>query len=386
MSTIKLPQLAWYGRKEMELSLPDDWQVETVAMEGSDHPALAADAIKAAIGSPIGIAPLREMAKGKQEVAIIFDDMTRGTRTSDVLPAVLDELALAGISDKQIRFVCALGCHGAYTREHFAKKLGETAMARFPVYNHNAFGNCTRVGTTKTFKTDVNVNEEVMKCDLRIAIGSVVPHPMNGFGGGGKIILPGITSFETTRDNHMAHNEVARQQSRDQRVVGMGIFDDNPTRRDIEEAAELAGVDMMINCLINAWGETTAVFAGALKPAYAAAVEAAKEHYLTPQVTGKDIAIANTYTKANEGFIGGGIGLRAVAPGGDVVLIANALAWPLAYLAMQRWLQTFAYRVDIAPRIFLLAGLIVFMIAMLTVGYHVSRAARANPVDTLRYE
>jgi len=107
-------------------------------------------------------------------------------------------------------------------------------------------------------------------------------------------------------------------------VVGMGVFDDNPTRQDIAEAAELAGIDMMVNCLMNAWGETTAVFAGALEPAYAAAVEEAKGHYLTPRVTGKDIAIANTYTKSNEGFIGAAIGYRAIGEGGDVVLIANA--------------------------------------------------------------
>ncbi|MEE8353804.1 MAG: lactate racemase domain-containing protein, partial [Dehalococcoidales bacterium] len=167
------------------------------------------------------------------------------------------------------------------------------------------------------------VNEEVMKCDLKIAIGSVVPHPMNGFGGGGKIILPGITSFETTRDNHISFREVARQ-PRDQRIVGMGIFDDNPMRRDLEEAAELSGLDMMVNCLMNAWGETTAVFAGSLKPAYAATVEAAKGHYLTPAVTSKDVVIANTYTKANEAGIGVAMAYRAVAPGGDVVLIANA--------------------------------------------------------------
>jgi hypothetical protein len=146
---------------------------------------------------------------------------------------------------------------------------------------------------------------------------------MNGFGGGGKIILPGITSFETTRDNHISFYKVAGER-REKRITGMGIFDDNPMRIDIEEAAELAGIDMVVNCLMNAWGETTAVFAGALKPGYAAAVEAAKEHYLTPTVTGKDVAIANTYTKANEGFIGAAAAYRALGEGGDAVLIANA--------------------------------------------------------------
>jgi nickel-dependent lactate racemase len=230
---------------------------------------------------------------------------------------------LAGIPDEGIRFICALGCHGAYTREHFAKKLGEEVMARFPVYNHNPFGNCTYVGKTKTFGTEVYVNEEFMKCDLKIAIGSVVPHPMNGFGGGGKIILPGITSFETTQQNHQSFYEAMRQ-PREQRIAGMGIFDDNPMRVDVEEAAALSGLDIVINALVNSWGKAVAVFTGALLPSYAAAVDAAKKHYLTHRAEGKDIVIANTFAKANEGFIGAGIAYRSVASGGDIVLVANA--------------------------------------------------------------
>jgi hypothetical protein len=94
---------------------------------------------------------------------------------------------------------------------------------------------------------------------------------------------------------------------------------------DIEEAAELAGLDMLINCLVNSWGETVAIFAGALKPAYAAAVKEAKAHYLTPRREDKDIAVANTFAKANEAFIGLGIAYQAVSRrGGSVVLIANA--------------------------------------------------------------
>jgi nickel-dependent lactate racemase len=323
MNNIKLPQLAWYGIKELVLPIPENWQVETHNMAGYNLPALTPDQIEAAVADTIGTPSIRELAKDKQQVVIIFDDMTRATRTCDILPAVLSELAAAGIADNQIRLICALGCHGTYTREHFAKKLGEDAMARFPVYNHNAFGNCTHVGKTTTYGTEVYVNEEVMKCDLKIAIGSVVPHPMNGFGGGGKMILPGVTSFETTRQNHESFYETARE-PREHRIVGTGIFDENPMRMDIEEAARLAGLDIMINCLINTRGETTAVFSGALGPAYMAAVRVAKDHYLTPHAEGQDIVISNTFAKANEGFIGAAIGYGSVAQGGDVVLIANA--------------------------------------------------------------
>ncbi len=96
-------------------------------------------------------------------------------------------------------------------------------------------------------------------------------------------------------------------------------------RYDIDEAADLVGVGVLINCIVNMWGETVSVYTGAMEPAYAAAVQEAKTHYLTPKVKGKDIVLANNFAKANEAVIGLGIAYPAVnTGGGDVVLIGNA--------------------------------------------------------------
>jgi len=324
MNIIRVPQLAWYETKELELPLPDSWQAEVYNMAGYNRPAMKPDEIKASISNPIGIPPIRELAKGKKEVVIIFDDITRVTRVSKIVPSVLEELAAAGIPDNRIRFIVALGLHATMWRQHFVKKLGEEVVARFPVYNHNPFYNCTYVGTTSTYKTRVYANEEVMKCDLKIAIGSVVPHPMNGFGGGGKIILPGVVSFETIDWNHMMWAKGSQEHPDITSAAGMGIFDNNPLHYDIDEAANLVGLDVLINCIVNMWGETVAVYAGAMEPAHAAAVQEAKTHYLTPKVEGKDIVIANTFAKVNETSIGLGIAYPTVnIGGGDVVLIGN---------------------------------------------------------------
>jgi len=68
------------------------------------------------------------------------------------------------------------------------------------------------------------------------------------------------------------------------------------------------------------------------------------------------------------------------------VLIANIIAWPVAFYAMNKWLQNFAYRVDITIWPFLLSGFFAMMIALLTVGFHAIKAALANPIESLRYE
>ncbi len=324
MSTkIALPQLAWHGVKELELSFPDSWQVEVLNIAGCKRPRMKPAEIKQAIANPIGMTPLREYARGKKEAVIIFDDMTRVTRVAEIVPHVLEELAAAGIEDNQIRFIAACGCHGAMDRLDFVKKLGEDVLKRFPVYNHAPYGKCVYAGTTAS-GTKVRINAEVMKCDLKIGIGSIVPHIMAGFGGGNKIILPGVAAYGTIVAMHSSRSP-AEQSNFEDTVTGMGSFENNPRRRDIDEVGDIIGLDMKIDAVVNMWGETAALFAGAPTPAYAAALKEAGTHYLITPARDKDIVIANTFAKANEAITG----LLAAFPsvrkeGGDVVLIANA--------------------------------------------------------------
>ncbi|MGE5806109.1 MAG: ABC transporter permease, partial [Ignavibacteria bacterium] len=69
-----------------------------------------------------------------------------------------------------------------------------------------------------------------------------------------------------------------------------------------------------------------------------------------------------------------------------LVALANIIAWPLAYLFMNKWLQDFAYRVEIRFTTFFIAAFLTLIIALLTVGYQAVKAAVANPVKSLRYE
>ena len=68
------------------------------------------------------------------------------------------------------------------------------------------------------------------------------------------------------------------------------------------------------------------------------------------------------------------------------ILMANIISWPIAWYSLDRWLQDFAYRVDISIIVFIFSGTACFIIALLSVGYLSIKAARANPVDSLRYE
>ena len=69
-----------------------------------------------------------------------------------------------------------------------------------------------------------------------------------------------------------------------------------------------------------------------------------------------------------------------------LVMIATFIASPVAYFVMRRWLQNFAYRIDMSPQMFIVTALAVLSVAMLSISYQVLRAARTNPVDAIKYE
>ena len=68
------------------------------------------------------------------------------------------------------------------------------------------------------------------------------------------------------------------------------------------------------------------------------------------------------------------------------MLVANLIAWPVAWYIMHRTFQDYAYRIRIDPGVFIISALIALVIAMLTVSYHSVRAALTNPAETLKYE
>jgi putative ABC transport system permease protein len=69
-----------------------------------------------------------------------------------------------------------------------------------------------------------------------------------------------------------------------------------------------------------------------------------------------------------------------------LVVVANALAWPVAYFAARDWLESFAFRIGLGPTTFLLAGLATLALALITVSFQTIRAAVANPVEAIRQE
>ncbi|MBN1572448.1 MAG: DUF2088 domain-containing protein [Deltaproteobacteria bacterium] len=316
---IGLGELIWYGNRTVEIELPNDWDVTLHPMRGAAERPMTASEMEERIKAPIGSARLRDIARGKKSAVIIFDDITRPTRVYEIAPIVIKELTAGGIDEEEITFVCALGNHGAHTSHEFRKKLGAGILERFRVFNHNAYENCVYVGETKR-GTRLMVNREVMEADVRIGIGCVTAHANVGFSGGGKILLPGVSHIDSAAHYHIEIHDTAPE------TTGLGNFDKNVMRMEIEEAAAMARLDFKVDAVVNGRGETTALFAGDFLAEHAEAVRLAKGVYaLDPAPEGREVVIANAFAKANEMFIALRLGEMALGrSSGTVMVIANA--------------------------------------------------------------
>jgi nickel-dependent lactate racemase len=316
---IKLPELIWYGGGAIEIELPTDWDVALSPMRGATDKPMSISEMDECLKKPIGSGRLKEIAKGKKSAVIIFDDITRPTRVYEIAPLVIRELTSGGIDEEDITFVCALGNHGAHTNHEFRKKLGVEIVEKFRIFNHNPYENCDYVGKTKR-GTKLMVNREVMGADVKVGIGCVTAHANVGFSGGGKILLPGVSHIKSAAHYHMEVYDTAPD------TTGLGNFDDNVMRFEIEEAARMAGLDFKVDVVVNGLGETTALFAGDFVAEHTEAVKLAKSVYaLDPPPENCDIIISNAYAKANEMFIALRLGEMAHrGSSGTVVVIANA--------------------------------------------------------------
>ena len=330
MQKVSIPSRLWYENREWELIFPDRWQVDNLNSPGFDKPGLSAAQIRERIERPVAGPALGDLAAGKKQAVIVFDDMTRPTPVKEIAPAILEILRSAGMRKDQIRFIWALGTHAAYDMINARKKLGGEIVENYAVYNHDPFQNTVRVGRTPT-GVELWFNREFMACDLKIGIGCITPHVHVGYGGGAKIALPGVAGIETI---NQFHNQLYRDRAR----TGLGNFEKNIMREECDAAGDLVGLNFKVDCLLNRHGQITGLYAGSFRATHAAGAEEGKEHYGIPHAAGYDLVVANSYAKANESAIAALLGLMLIRPkGGTLVLVSDAPEGQVPHYVMRAW-------------------------------------------------
>ena len=282
MSQLQLRTKAWFGDEVLSIDLPASWKVVEVGPQ--DKPALTIDAMRAVLNRPIGTPRLSEIARGKSRAVILVDDLTRPTPAADLLPLLIEELTRGGLPEQAITVMLAGGTHPPASAEDMAKKVGSSLSPAIKILAHDSRGDLADLGMSPG-GLPLKVNRTVLECDLKIGIGCIYPHPIAGFSGGAKIILPAVCGVETTR---MMHDYL-----RGSRERGGSI--DTELRRDMVAVARKVGLDFITNVILNHRREISGLFAGDMVLAHEEGVRSAQRMYGISVPPEADVVVADMY-------------------------------------------------------------------------------------------
>ena len=324
-----------YGAGSINLAIEGDDRFEVVLpKEMAGAPDGVAE-ITRALDEPFG--PSLQDFEGHESAVIIASDITRPAPTSKILPPLVMQLERIGISD--ILIVFGLGTHRRMTGEEVGWLLGSSAG--LPSIQHDP-DRCVLMGETAR-GTPVEILEEVAEADLKIGTGNIEYHYYAGYSGGAKAVLPGVSSERSINKNHAM---MADPRSKSGRL-------DGPVRLDMEEAAEIAGLDFILNVVLNSRKEVVRGVAGDFVEAHRAGAKAVDEMYRRP-VRPAEIVVAcaggrpkdiNLFQaqKAMENA------REAVLPGGTLILLAEC-AEGLGHPVFERWAREASCAEDCVER------------------------------------
>ncbi len=261
-----------YGSGAQRLSAPAD-QVVGVCLPQSlpacpDPAAALRDSILAGLQN----AGVADKARPGQRACIVVTDRTRTTPNARIVPILLEQLNHLGIADKDITVLIGVGMHAADSPEAILANLGRQVTERVAVFNNEPDNAALMVSMGHTaLGTPVEVHRRYADADIRIGTGNVNPCMLSGWSAGGKIVLPGVTSRRCIYENHKRFTATLQ-------ALGcgslMGVMPpQNAVRADIEDAAAISGLDMVVNVLLDNDRRLVAAHSGAQIAAQRAAVQ-----------------------------------------------------------------------------------------------------------------
>lgn len=274
-----------YSQECKAVELPAD---HSVIVATPPEPIVAApDAlavIRAALDHPVGSLPIRELVQAGQKIAIVVSDFTRPTPSGFILGPILEDLHSHGITKQDITIVIACGLHVPSPQKNQEIMFGKQILAEYTVVNHLADeALMTDVGTTSG-GIPVKINKIVAEADFIISIGAVDPHHWAGFSGGGKNLLPGVSSRETVNAHHILLMDPH---------TGVGRLAGNKFREQLEEAARLAKFNFIINVVMSQDKKIAFAAAGDVVQAHRACTDYAASKLQVSVAQPADIVIAS---------------------------------------------------------------------------------------------
>jgi nickel-dependent lactate racemase len=310
-----------YGRTGLDIDLPGDAPLTVI--EPRPVPGLPDErrALVEALRAPNGTPPLGALLGPSTTVTVVFSDLTRPMPNDRVLPPLLEELALAGVPDRAVTLLNALGTHRPQTDGELRQMLGAAVVDRYRIVQHDAWAPDLVEVATNRAGHPVCVHPGYLAASVRILTGFIEPHFFAGFSGGPKAVLPGIADAGSILDNHGP--EMIAQPG-----ATWAVTEGNPLWEEMLAVAQVTQPSFVLNVTLNQQREITGVFAGELVAAHGAGVAFARQTAMRSVPAPFDVVItSNSGYPLDLNLYQAVKGMSAasliVKPGGDIIVAAE---------------------------------------------------------------
>ena len=278
--------------------------VETLVEEALDH--------------PIRSSRVEEHVSASTRVLILVDDTTRQTPALNLLPSLFRRLEQRGCPRQNVKILIAAGTHARMGPQQIEQKLGPRIPHEYPVLIHHwkAEENLRSIGETAD-GTPIRVHRLLGESDLVIGVGQIVPHRVMGYTGGCTIVQPGVCGGEVTGYTHWKSALYSGQE-----ILGIA---DNPVRQEVEQIARRAGLQFILNVVMDGQHRVIHVVAGDPVAAHREGTKYSRDIYGVRQPDLADIVVVESYPTdidlwvAAKGIYAAEL---AVRDGGVVILVS----------------------------------------------------------------
>lgn len=314
-----------YGNDKLSCRIPENVRIKTLLPPTNTPARSLQESLINSLEYPIDSAPLSSMLNAQKRITIVVPDKTRQCILDRILPVLYAYMIERGVSKDKITLLFANGTHQPQTEDDMKNMLGNEIWNTLRVEQHNAHdvGSLNYVTTTLR-GTKVFINKLATDADVIITIGGILHHYFAGFGGGSKLLIPGVAGYETAKQNH---SYTIDEKGGFHAGCRDGNLDTNPVYLDIIEAVRCIPNVFSINVILDALNRPAGFFSGAIISAHRKGSELAsslfevaiREHadlvIVSPGGAPRDSTFIQSHKAIQHAFY-------AVKPGGSIIVTA----------------------------------------------------------------
>lgn len=306
----------------MDVELPADRDVRVLSYKDARPLEQPGAELLGKLRSPVGSAPLRELAQGRRSACILICDITRPVPNELLLRHVLAELESAGIARDKILVLVATGLHRPNLGDELLEMVGRDIYENYRIENHDGQDRDAHVYLGESpHGVPVWIDSRYVNADLKIATGLIEPHFMAGYSGGRKLICPGVAALETIKVWH-------GPQFLEHPKADTDILEGNPVHEENTWIARHAGCDFIVNVVIDAHRRPLKFVAGDMIEAFEEGVEFVRDVVTDTIDQPVDIVVTSSAgypldTTFYQSVKGMSAALPIVKKGGTIIIAAS---------------------------------------------------------------